>query len=91
VIYRGPGFLAVIRFNSPPFPFSKLERTATYRKTKKERQITDRRRGDKRWGRSQIIRRQESLVLYKSVNILWEKQKATQKYYNVVFTLTGGA
>jgi len=66
MIYRGPGFLAVVWFGSscpfPPSPVSKLDRRHT------------RRRGGRGWARSRIIRLQESLVLYKSFNTLWLKR-----------------
>jgi hypothetical protein len=45
MIYRGPGFLAVIGFGSSPSPSSPLSRQqgrpATHRKTEKERQLAD--------------------------------------------------
>jgi hypothetical protein len=54
----------------PIFPASKLDPAATHRKTEEERQLADE-RGEKGGGRSQIIRRRESLVFYKSFNTLW--------------------
>ncbi len=72
MIYRGPGFLAVVWFGSSPTPSPppvSKSRPATHRKTKKERQFADGRRG-KGWARSRIIRPLESLVLYKSFNNL---------------------
>jgi hypothetical protein len=45
--YRGPGFLAVVLFGSSPTPSPlsrQLARSATHRKTEKERQVADRRR-----------------------------------------------
>ncbi len=55
----------------PPPPPSKLDRRHIW-KTEKERQLADGRgaRGRKGWGRCQIIRRRESLVLFKSFNTL---------------------
>jgi hypothetical protein len=63
--YRGPGFLSVIWFRSSPrhSPVSTREDWA------RERQLADG-RGDKGGGRSQIIRRRESLVLYNTLNTL---------------------
>jgi hypothetical protein len=40
------------------------------RKTEKERQVADGRLGERGWPRIRIIRPQESLVFYKSLNIL---------------------
>ncbi len=65
--YRGPGFLAVVWFGSVPTPSLPLSRQqarpATHRKTEKDRQLMDRWEGVGPWGRSQIIRQRESLVL----------------------------
>jgi hypothetical protein len=51
IVYRGPGFISVIRFGSSPTPFppipspvGKLDRRHT-RKTEKERQLADGRGG----------------------------------------------
>jgi hypothetical protein len=41
ILYRGPGFFAVVWFGSSPSPVSKLER----RRTEKERQLPDSRVG----------------------------------------------
>jgi hypothetical protein len=55
----------------PPFPLSRQKaRPPTHRKTEKERQLADGRRG-RRWARSRIIKPQERLVLYKPFNTLW--------------------
>ncbi len=71
MIYRGPGFLAVVWFGSCPIPFPSLPSVSSTKKTeKKKRQLADERVG-RGWGRSQIIRRRESLVLNKSFNALW--------------------
>jgi hypothetical protein len=35
--------------------------------------LTDR-RGGRRWGRSKIIRRRESLIIFKSFNTLWREE-----------------
>jgi len=53
----------------PPFPVTKLARPATHRKTEKERQLADR-RGGERAGEEQIIRRRGSLVLSINHSIL---------------------
>ncbi len=69
---RGPGFLAVVIFNSSPspFPVSKLDRrAASHVKSEKKRQLADARWG-RGVGRSQIMRWRESLVLCKSFNTL---------------------
>ncbi len=56
---RGPSFLAVVWFGSSPTPcpLSNFLSLPVWR--------------ERRWGRSQIIRLRESLVPYKSFNILW--------------------
>ncbi len=66
MIYRGPGFLAVVWFgsspNPPPLPRQQavsLSRLPLCRRSR----LLMRRRG---WGRSHNIRRRDSLVLYKS-------------------------
>jgi hypothetical protein len=76
--YRLPGFLAVVWFGSSatplslPLSLSKLDRRYTGdRKTEKERQFADRWSGREVGAKRRIIRPQESLVLYKSVNCLW--------------------
>jgi hypothetical protein len=71
MIYRGPGFLDVVDFGSSPAPslnpVSKLQRQHAERLRQREEGV----------GLSQIIRRLENLVLFKSFNILWVK------YYSV--------
>jgi hypothetical protein len=47
-------------------------RPATHRTTEKERQLTEGSWGGSGWTRSRITRPQISLILYKSVNTLWE-------------------
>jgi hypothetical protein len=71
-IYKGPCFLAVLWFGSsptrhPPLP-SLPSVSTTNRKIEKERQLSDKGQGG--MGKSQNVRRQESLVLYNSLNIL---------------------
>jgi hypothetical protein len=72
MIYRGPGFLAVVWFGSspiplPPSPISTLSIFLSLPVCRRSRFLTREGRG---WGRSQIIRWGESLVLYKSFNTL---------------------
>jgi hypothetical protein len=71
LIYRGPGFLAVISFGSfartfPPPSVSKLSLFFNLPVWRRSSFLTGRGGG----GEEQIIRRQESLVLYKSFNTL---------------------
>jgi hypothetical protein len=63
-IYRGPGFLAVVKVCLPE------ARPAMQRRTEKERQLSIGKEGGR--ARSQIIPPQESLVLYKSFNAPWK-------------------
>jgi hypothetical protein len=68
MIYRGPGFLAVVRFGSslaPALPVSKLDPRLTGRLRKRDNVM----RGEegKGWARSRIILPQE--VLYKVVKL----------------------
>jgi hypothetical protein len=66
MIYRGPGFLAIVWFGSSPTPLPlSCQRIVSLPSLL----VTDGREG-RGWGRSQIIRRRESLVLYKSFNNL---------------------
>jgi len=71
--YRGPGFLAVVRFGSvptsSPSPVSKS--TADTQEDFERETTCGRESGREGWGRSQIIRRRESLVLYNRLNALW--------------------
>ncbi len=79
-MYRGPGFLAVEWFCSYPTPsplsrqqvvsLSQTSCVVSISQTSCESlfELTDGWRG---WGRSQIIRQQESLVPYNSFNTLW--------------------
>jgi hypothetical protein len=73
VIYRGPNFLAIVWLGSSPnlsfSPISKLDPRHTGRL--RNRTTCWQERGKRGWGRSQIIRRRESLVLYKSFNTLY--------------------
>ncbi len=54
----------------PSLPSVLYSSTGTHRKTEKERQLADG-RGGRGGGRSQIIWRRESLVLYTTFNSLW--------------------
>ncbi len=69
MIYRGPGFLAVVEFSSSPTPYPLHQYTrpasATHRKTEKERQLTDGDGGGRRCARCRIIRPQE---IWSSIN-----------------------
>ncbi len=60
IIYRGPSFLAVVWFRLLPHPFS-----PSARPRKRDNLLSGR-----GWGRSQVLRRRESPVLYKSFNTL---------------------
>jgi hypothetical protein len=55
-------------YNLAPCPLPPQARLGTYRKTEKDRQLAEWRTGG--GGGSQIIIRQESLVLYKTLNTL---------------------
>ncbi len=61
IIFRIPGFLAIVWFGSSPtsLPVSKLDRRHTVLPEKRENLLTG-----EGWMRSQIIRPRESLVLY---------------------------
>jgi hypothetical protein len=79
MINRGAGFLAVVLFVYSPTPLSPSPSVRSIRttgdtqvKTEKERQLADG-RGGEGVGEEQIIRWRESLVLYKSFNILWSE------------------
>ncbi len=69
VIYRGPGFRAVYDLAPPPpLPPSRQQVVFLSQSSSMSPfELTDRRGA---WRRSQIIRRRESLVLYKSFNTL---------------------
>jgi hypothetical protein len=68
MIYRGLGFLAISCPPPPPLPF--VSSTGDTQKTEKERQVADKRGGEKGWEMNLIIRPQESLVLDRSFNTL---------------------
>jgi hypothetical protein len=75
MVYRGPGFFRgrkVWRLAHALYRQYKIY-LATHRKTEKERQLGERRRGEG-VGRSRIIRPQESLAVYKSFYTLWVGQ-----------------
>jgi hypothetical protein len=77
MIYRGPGFsrrrmIWLLPHHLPlPFPVSKLDRRHTGRL--KDKQLADG-RGGGGWGWSQIMRRDENLVLSIIFNTLWLNQ-----------------
>jgi len=86
MIYKGPGFLAVVGFGSSPtplpalFPVSKLDRRHTGRHWKRDNLRTG--EGGRGWRRSQIRRWRESLFLYKSFKTLWcETYNSLYKLY----------
>jgi hypothetical protein len=58
MVYRGPGFLMIWLLTQPLCPL-----LPSISQKRKEIQLADRTWGEE-WGRSQIIRRRESLVLY---------------------------
>ncbi len=68
MICRRPGFLALVTFGSSPTPYPLLPSVYSagriHRKIEKERQLANG-RGGRGWGRSQIIRRGDSLPLCK--------------------------
>ncbi len=73
MINRGPGFLAVVWFDSSPTP-SPLSRQQVVSLSQSSCvspiELTDG-RGGRGWGRSQNIRKRECLILYKSFNSIW--------------------
>jgi len=79
MIYRGPGFLAVVWFGSLPTPFShplslvsKLDWRNTGRLRKRDTLLTGEGGGYRGEG-GQIIRKWKGLVLYESINTLWAR------------------
>jgi hypothetical protein len=69
---RRSGFLAVVRFGAYPHPFNPLsvsKQLATHRKIGKDGQLAYW-IGERGWRGSKIRRWRETLVLYKSFNIL---------------------
>ncbi len=74
MIYREQGFLAMLDMApSPPLPSvgSRIDRRHRGILRKRDNLLTV--EGERGLGRSQIIRRQESLVLYKSFNTICTK------------------
>ncbi len=73
MIYRGPGFLAVVWFGSlpNPSPLSNLSLFLSIPACRAGRAYCWEKGGRKGWRRSKIIRLCESLVLYKSSSTLW--------------------
>ncbi len=74
MIYRGPGFLAVVKFGSkptpyPPSPVSKLDRRHEGRLQMRGNLLME--EGGRGLAWSRIPRPQESLSLYKSFNPVW--------------------
>ncbi len=68
MIYRGPDFLAVIWLHPhpPPYPVGQLSLFLSLPVRRMSRLLAG--EDGRGWGRSQIIRLRESLVLYKSFN-----------------------
>ncbi len=82
MIYRGPGFLAVVRFGSSPtlLPhLSSVSSTATHRKTEKEKTCCQE-RGERGGRGAESYDRKKVLVLYKSFNTLWHRGTETGCY-----------
>jgi hypothetical protein len=76
IIYRGPGFFAVVRIGStptpspPPLPSASCLSFSVFLFVAGRAYKRERGGGYRGWGRSQIMRRGESLVLYKSFSTL---------------------
>ncbi len=72
MVYRGLGFLEVVRFGSSPTP-SPVSITSTWRHTGRLRKRDNfvRGEGERGCGRSRIMRPQESLFVNKSFYTLW--------------------
>jgi hypothetical protein len=71
-IYRGPGFFDIVWFSpslppAPLPPFSKFFSLPVCRRSS----LPTRKGGESCWGKSQIIRRWQGLVIHKSFNSLW--------------------
>jgi hypothetical protein len=70
--YRRPGFLAVVRLTSQHPPSLPSASSTGDTQGDFERETTcGRESGREGWGKGQIIRRRESLVLYNRLNALW--------------------
>jgi hypothetical protein len=78
MIYRGPGFLAILWFGSSPPPLPSVSSTGDTQEDWEKKPTWWQKGGGR--GRSRIIRPQESLVLFKSFNTLWVG--LTLKVYN---------
>ncbi len=84
MIHRGPGFFAVVWFGSsptlsPPFPLRNLGLRHTGGLRKRDNWLI----GGGGWRWSQLIRRRESLVLYKSFHTLWPIVRNFEKVFTV--------
>jgi hypothetical protein len=76
MIFRGPGFLAVVFLGSsllpPPSPISNVDRRHIGRLRKGDYLLTgERGLGGRGEGGAKLYESQESLALYKSFNTLW--------------------
>ncbi len=89
MIYSGAGFLAVVWFGRFPLPpsVSKLSLFLRLPVSRRSSLLTGDGRGGRGWGRSQILRRRESLVLYKPYNTLWHAGYSTCLYLNRCVTV----
>jgi hypothetical protein len=65
MIYRGPGFLAVVWFGFSPYPLRKLSVFLSLPVYRRSSLLTG--KGDRGWVRSQIIRQRECLILCKII------------------------
>ncbi len=90
MIYRGPGFLAVVGFcSSPTASILSHQQVVSLSQSSCVRASW---RGVRGRGRSQIIRRRESPVLYKTCNTLWMDQciaAAPRAYFGCALDLQG--
>jgi hypothetical protein len=77
MIYRRPGFLAVVWFGSSPLPISKLSLFLGLPVCRPSSLLTGEGR-ERGWARNQIIRPRESLALYKSFNCFWSTPTLTR-------------
>jgi hypothetical protein len=80
MIYRGPGFLGVESFASSPTPSH--QQVVSLTQSSCVSPLAFCRRGERGWVRSQIRRRRESLVLYKSFNTLWVHTSHKHQLFN---------
>jgi hypothetical protein len=81
MIYRGPGFLAVLSVGPSPNPSHPLQSASclcfSVFLCVADRGYWQERWGRRGWWRSKLITSQESLVLYKSFNTLWSRVRCS--------------